>query len=186
MKKQPRYSKLPLIFFLLMVMHGCKSGNDFPYDEGNVEQHVISIKTAQAYTASYRSAVAELNKNIGDTAFLKTRFNLPVAVQFNKDVLALLLNQKDPAGNTAAGIRMYFARNEKNEITLVLVPHDKANNDIINRLINKDVAFIPGISAAYAQQPTGQAVDNALRCPTFCDQLNSGLGGELDFLTTGK
>ena len=178
MKQQPLYRIFTLFVFLLFIISGCENRNNIPYNEGNVEENIISIKTAQQYTASYRSAVTALSRSAGGNV-LNREFQLPVAVQFNRDVLALLLNQADSSGKPAAGVRMYFARDSKNQITLVLVPIDGANNDIINKLIEKNVVYVPGVTPAYADQVNGQAVNNALRCPTFCDQLSSGLSGDL-------
>ena len=182
MKHQPLYPPLLVLIIALLSLQACNQRKDIPYEEGRVEENIISIKTAQAYTASYRNAVTALSRRTSGGAFLRDSFQLPVAVQFNKDVLALLLNQKDSAGNYADGVRMYFARDARNQVTLVLVPYDRSNNDIINKLIQKDVAWMPGITSAFADQVDGQAVDNALRCPTFCDHANSGLSGELELI----
>ena len=180
MKQQPFYRVLSLLASLLFIISGCTNRTNIPYNQGNVEANIISIKTAQQYTASYRSAATALSRSLGGN-YLNSNFQLPVAVQFNRDVLALLLNQADSLGNPAAGVRMYFARDGKNQVTLVLVPIDGANNDIVNKLIDKNVVYLPGVTPAYADQVNGQAVNNALRCPTFCDQLNSGLSGNLIF-----
>jgi hypothetical protein len=178
MKQQPLYPAFLLLVMIMLLVQACNQRRDIPYDEGRVEENIISIKTAQAYTASYRNGVTALSR-AGGSGYLRDSFQLPVAVQFNKDVLALLLNQKDSAGNYADGIRLYFARDARNQVTLVLVPYDRSNNDILKKLIQKDVAWIPGITPAFAQLAEAQAVDNALRCPTFCDQASSPLNGEL-------
>ena len=179
MKQQPLYAALVLCIVIVFFMQACNRKGDIPYEESNVEKNIIPIKTAQAYTASYRNAVAALSRITGGGGYLKDSFQLPVAVHFNKDVLALLLNQKDSSGNYAEGVRMYFARDARNQVTLVMVPYDQQNNDIINKLTQKDVAWLPGITAAFAQELDAHAVDNALRCPTFCDRGGSGLGGDL-------
>jgi hypothetical protein len=166
---------------LLFILQSCNQRKDIPVNEENVERNIISIKTAQRYTARYRSGVTDVSRRMSDRKFLIDSFNMPVAVNFNQDALALLLNQKDRKGAYASGVRMYFARNDSNHVTLVLVPYDAAGNDILNRLIAKDVAWLPGVTRAFAQTTDAQAVDNSLRCPTFCDQSNSGLGGTIEF-----
>jgi hypothetical protein len=159
------------------ILNSCNNQKRIPQTDGRVEQNIISIRTARAYTANFRRGRSEVISQLKDPAYLDKNFQLPVAVQFNRDVLALLLKQKDSSGNIADGIRFYFARNDQNQVTLVLVPYDRKNNDILNQLIDKDVVSVPGISSAQAQpRLNAQAVDNALRCPTFCDQSNSGLG----------
>jgi hypothetical protein len=178
MKQQALSFTLAVFVIILLSGQSCNNQTgDLPYDEGNVEENIISIKTAQAYTASYRNGVTALSRT--GSGYLRDSFQMPVAVQFNKDVLALLMNQKDSSGGRAEGVRLYFARDAKNQVTLVLVPYDRSNNDIINKLIKKDVAWIPGITPAFAQLVEAQAVDNALRCPTFCDQASSPLDGDL-------
>jgi hypothetical protein len=185
MKQHPPFLTLLLFAFVLITIQACRSKQNFPYEESNAERFIISLERGKKMTESFRRGVTELSGKVTDPNYLRTGFQLPVAVQFNKDVMALLLNQKDSTGNYAEGIRMYFARNDSNQVTLVLVPHDKNNKDILNRLITKDVTFIPGISAAFAQQRNAQVADNALRCPTFCD-ITSDLSGQIDLLNPGQ
>ena len=181
MKHPSAYSVIfPLMLFF--ILQSCNQRNDIPVNEGNVEGNIISIKTAQRFTARYRTGVTDISRRMEDRRFLRDSFNMPVAVNFNNDVLALLLNQKDGKGTYASGVRMYFARNDSNHVTLVLVPYDGNGNDILNKLIAKDVAWLPGVTPAFAQDADAQAVDNSLRCPTFCDQANSGLSGTMELL----
>jgi hypothetical protein len=175
MKQKPSYLFFVVALFTVLFFDACDNQKRLPFEQSAVEPHIISINKAASYTSSFRNGQAELQKLLRDTSYLNRNFQMPVAVQFNKEVLALLLRQKDATGKVAQGVRMYFARNEQNQVTLVLVPYDAKGNDVINRLIDKDVASIPGISAAYAQTLAGQAADNALRCPTFCDRSKSPL-----------
>jgi hypothetical protein len=175
MKHKPGYPFIILAILTVLLFDRCDNQKRIPFEQSQVEPHIISIRKAATYTASFRNGQAELQKLLRDTSYLNRNFQMPVAVQFNKDVLALLLRQKDAGGRLAQGVRMYFARNEMNQVTLVLVPYDGRGNDILNKLIEKDVAYIPGITSAYAQNVAAQAVDNALRCPTFCDRLSSPL-----------
>jgi hypothetical protein len=175
MKQKPAYAFFLLAILTVLLFDRCDNQKRIPFEQSQVEPHIISIRRAQTYTASFRSGQEDLKKMLRDTSYLTRNFQMPLAVQFNKEVLALLLRQKDAGGRLAQGVRMYFARNEQNQVTLVLVPYDGRGNDILNKLIEKDVASIPGISSAYAQELGAQAVDNALRCPTFCDRLSSPL-----------
>src|SRR5688500_15363364 len=167
MKQHSLYSLVSSLM-LFLLFQSCNQRSDIPVNEGNVEGNIIPIKTAQRYTARYRSGVTDVSRRMSDRRFLIDSFNMPVAVNFNNDVLALLLNQKDSKGAYASGVRMYFARNDSNHVTLVLVPYDAAGNDILNKLIAKDVVSLPGVTRAFAQDLDAQAVDNSLRCPTFC------------------
>jgi hypothetical protein len=90
------------------------------------------------------------------------------AEAFNRDAIAVLLNQKDSLGNSAAGIRVYYGVNEGGQVRMILVPYDIKGNDIVHQLIVEKAAKIPGISEANAYWDNGQAIDNGQRCPTVC------------------
>ena len=111
MKQHSVYSIL-FSLLLLFILQSCNQRKDIPVNEENVEANIISIKTAQRYTARYRSGVTDVSRRMSDRKFLIDSFNMPVAVNFNQDALALLLNQKDRKGAYASGVRMYFARND--------------------------------------------------------------------------
>jgi hypothetical protein len=112
--------------------------------------------------------------SIGTAAGAGCSLNLPIAESFNRDVIALLLNQKDASGNVAAGVRMYYGINENNEVCLVLTPYDNNGKDIINNLTKSGPVAIkvPGISTASAQVDDGDdgtVIERGQRCPTVCD-----------------
>jgi len=103
--------------------------------------------------------------------------NLGEAEAFNRDAVAVLLNQKDAQGNPAAGVRVYYGVDRQGQVRLVLVPYDSKGNDIIGQLIGNKSVSIPGISSAQAFDSPGQTVENGQRCPVVCDNGTSGLGG---------
>jgi len=108
---------------------------------------------------------------------LQTALNLGQAEAFNRDAIAVLLNQKDSLGNPAAGIRIYYGLDKNGLVRQVLVPYDSKGNDIINQLISNKAVKIPGISTATAAGTDGQTVENGQRCPVICDNGVSGLNG---------
>jgi hypothetical protein len=148
----------------LIALTSCAGGGGgIPVDEKLARVHVIPIKEAKAYTNSFETGRADLAKKIGDTAYLVDTFNLPNAEMFNRHAIALLLNQEG-----AEGIRIYFGRDAKGQVRLVLLPVDKEGKNIIRKLIPNNTVSIPGISPAYAQEE-GEAIENGQRCPTMCD-----------------
>ena len=155
----------PLLFLALLVfviaLVGCGDGG-IPVDEQRARQHIIKVVDAKTYTASLEQGIAMLTRRLGDNT-LRDSFSIPKAETFNRDAIALLLNQEG-----ADGIRIYFGRNAKNEVCLVLVPVDKNGQNIIRNLVGSRTAFIPGVSKAYADGE-GEAVENGQRCPVVCD-----------------
>ncbi len=73
-------------------------------------------------------------------------FGAEKAVFFGKDKLQEILNQAD-----CKGIRMYFAINEENEKTLVLVGANEDESDQIN----------------------GKILDRGRICPIYCSSANA-------------
>jgi len=145
-----------------------------PFNEDSVRGHIIKIDEAKAYTAKYRSVMDSSKKQIAPRAVGGLEFGL--AESFNRDAIAILLNQKDSLGNDAAGIRVYYGENEGGQIRMILVPYDSKGNDIIHQLIVEKAAKIPGISEAKAYWDGGQAIDNGQRCPAVCSSTG-GLAG---------
>ena len=179
---------LSLLLIILMIVSGCYNNQQqqqdqrIPVNADNVKNHIIDIKLAREYTKSFRDERSRLD-SLTQRKYLSTEFDLANAESLNRDVFALLLEQKDKEGNPAAGIRMYNGRKynetlKRYEVTLVLVPYDKNGNDIINKLTAQTTAIrLPGVSSAQAQGDGGNAIDNAPRCPEVCDNGNSGLNG---------
>lgn len=169
----------PIVFSLvtaLMILNGCGQpprqglNVDIPYNEDSLRKHIISIDEARAYTLNYRNTTDSFDKQY---PVLKTGYDMGRAEAFNRDAIAVLLNQKDSLGNPAAGIRVYYGLNKGGEVRMVLVPYDSQGNDIIHQLTKNAAVSIPGIPAAKAYWDNGQAVENGQRCPVVC----SGTGG---------
>lgn len=150
----------------LIALTSCAGGNGggIPVDEAQARTHIISVKEAKAYTNSFELGRSQLAKRLGDSTYLVDTLNLPNAEMFNRHAIALLLNQEG-----AEGIRIYFGRDPKGEVRLVLLPVDKNGKNIIRKLIPNGAVHIPGISSAYAQED-GEAIENGQRCPTMCDE----------------
>lgn len=144
----------------LFTLAGCTGGGgDIPVDEKLARVHIIPIKEAKAFTDSFEEGRAYLSKKLGDSTYLTDSFNLPNAEMFNRDAIALLLNQEG-----AAGIRIYLGRDPKGQIRMVLLPVNKEGQNIITRLL----PYGKGIKGVYGEEE-GEAVENGQRCPTMCD-----------------
>jgi hypothetical protein len=139
-----------------LAFAGCNDGK-IPVDTEQARRHIIEVKQGKAYTTSFRQGRQELARRLGDSAFLRDTFNLPIA---------LLLNQEG-----AEGVRIYFGRDEKGLVRLVLVPVDSKGQNIIRRFLGSTTAYIPGVKSANAAPPEddGDAIENGQRCPTMCD-----------------
>lgn len=186
MKKMFFFS-ITVLFAIAFLFLGCSKDvqeKEISVDRSNVAQHIISVKLANSYTQKFRNVYGKYTQStttgkmsetsIGTAASTGCSLNLPIAESFNRDAIALLLNQKDATGNIAAGIRMYYGINENNEVCLVLAPYDNNGKDIINNL-SKSAPLaikIPGISTASAQTVSlddGGVIERGQRCPTVCD-----------------
>jgi hypothetical protein len=186
MKKMFFFS-IPVLIAIALLFLGCSKDvqeKEISIDRSNVTKHIISVKLANSYTQKFRTVYDKYAKSTQQGAMAETSIgtavgagcslNLPIAESFNRDVIALLLNQKDASGNIAAGVRMYYGINENNEVCLVLAPYDNNGKDIINNLRKSaPVAIkIPGINTASAQDDNpddGDLIERGQRCPTVCD-----------------
>ncbi|MBC7850663.1 MAG: hypothetical protein H7Y31_13055 [Chitinophagaceae bacterium] len=147
-------------FIIVLVSCAEKSGK-ISLDEARARTQVIPVSQGIRYQDSFTSARAQLRRLVTDSNFLGRKFNLPNAETFNRDAIALLLNV-----DSADGIRVYLAEDEKGLLKMVLVPVDKNGKDIITQLIGNNTAVrIPGISSAYARPGDGQVVENGQVCP---------------------
>ncbi len=139
----------------------------------SVKPHVIPIAQAIRWTGRFRNRVDSLRKNCKD---FKDSLWLPRAEAFNSDLIGLLLSQKDSTGTIAVGIRVYYGLDEKGVCRMIIVPYDKNNNDIINRLVVADDKGVPGVSSAKvaesSEQSGGQAGETGQQCPTVCSSGN--------------
>lgn len=186
MKRSVFLQTLSLLLIALFIITGCNNNQkqELPraINPDSVKNHIIDIKVAREYTKSFREERSRLD-SLTQGKFLKQEFDLANAESVNRDVITLLMEQKDKEGNLAAGIRLYNGRKynetlKRYEITLVLVPYDRRGNDIVNKLTVQTSALrVPGIKSAQAQDEGGDAVDNNPRCPQVCDDGGSGLNG---------
>lgn len=170
MKQQKILSYLLLLSAILTITliscKGQKNDRTIIYDEKRASEEVIPIDQAIQLQNNFIQGRAELTRLVRDSSFLTKRFNLSNAESFNRDAIALLLNQKD-----ADGIRIYLGDDGNGKIRLVLLPVDAKGNDIITTLIgntSRSTGFkIPGVSSAQAAPPaSAQAVETGQICPT--------------------
>lgn len=167
------------LFFLLIIASVCHFSACQPAAPGgeainqdSVKRHLISIDSAIRYTTSFRASVDGFNKNVPHFAD-SMRFGNAEA--FNKDLFRELLLQSNAKQGPAAGIRIYFGRDNTGLIRLVLVPYDSAGNDIINHIMDLNGKPITGAHVEALTVSDGQAGEDGIRCPTLCDDGSSGL-----------
>lgn len=164
-----------LLFLSLILITGCNQqtgGGGIPVNEDSVRAHILPIKEAVEYTARFRSTRDTFYKQLPN---MEHALNFGQAEAFNRDAVAILLNQKDSSGNQAAGVRIYYGLDQGGQVRMVLVPYDSHGNDIINQLITNKAVRIPGIPSANAFSSDGQTIENGQRCPTICGSGTSGL-----------
>lgn len=135
-----------------------------------VKHHVISIQEAQAMTASFRTAIEDMQKKVPT---FKDSLDFGHAEAFPTDVFLELLKQKDSLGQ-AVGIRIYYGRSADGKIRQILVPVDSAGNDIINHMVDVGEAGAK-THVESLKVSNGQALENGQRCPTVCGNDSSGL-----------
>jgi hypothetical protein len=147
----------------MALLAGCHSGK-IPVDEKKAQEHVITEAKAKEYIRSFADGTVELQRQIRDSQFLNSQFNLPIAEAFNRDAIGALLNAEG-----AAGIRIYLGRDSSGQVRLVLIPVTKDGRDIYTRLVGGVDANANGVSAAPQTQSIGQAMEDGQRCPTLCN-----------------
>lgn len=166
-----------LVVIFALTLSGCnqRTANigKIPYNEDSVKPHILPIAQAIEYTGKFRSMRDSFYNQL---PAMKSALNFGQAESFNNDAIAVLLNQKDEAGNQAAGIRIYYGLDNQGLVRMVLVPYDRKGNDIINQLVAERAVSIPGIPSAKAAGANGQTIENGQRCPVVCDS-GSGLSG---------
>lgn len=136
---------------------------DIPFDTANARKHVILIKDGRILTHSFDSSRRYLTGLVKDSGKqdLNKILRLPDEESFNRDIFALLLNQKDSKGAVAQGIRIYLGRDESGEVRLILVPVDAEGKNILNQMLPDEkgevkAVSIPGVSSATAAPPAGK------------------------------
>jgi hypothetical protein len=127
--------------------------------------HIISAKEAAAYTARFRSTWNEIPRQIPG---LSTRLNFIRSESFNRDAIAVLLNQRDGDGNLATGIRIHFGLDFEGQIHLVLTPHDAQGRSIIGRLSESP-------STGTESEGDGEVIEDGQRCPPSCGALSNSI-----------
>jgi hypothetical protein len=165
--KTPVLRLIMLFSLAALAFAGCNQespGGGIPIDRERAKTHIITEKQARALIGRYKESRLRVNDT---TNFLRDTSSLPHAESFNRHAIALLLNQEG-----AEGIRIYFGRDEKGEVHLVLLPIDKDGKNIVRRLLGGRQAYIPGVKSANAQYEDGdgEAVENGQRCPHDCDE----------------
>jgi hypothetical protein len=148
----------------IIALYSCNGGKgEIPVNKDRAKVHIIPIKTADSYRETFGKTKSALYGQIKDSSFLDREFDMPVAEMFNRDAIALLLNQEG-----ADGIRIYFGRDDKGQVRLVLLPVDKNGKDIRRKLL--DGAITQKAAAAPPDDDQdGEAVEVGQRCPTICD-----------------
>ena len=132
-----------------------------PYNKEKAQVHVIPANVAAALTAGFRKGQVELGRQLKDTAYLSKSFSMPLAESFNRDAIALLLNQKG-----AKGVRIYLGQDGKGLIRMVLVAVDERNNDIVGK--NGKVMKFTSQDDSGTDDGSGVILEAGQRCPTLC------------------
>jgi len=148
----------------VIILQGCThTSSQIPYNPDKAKKHFISLADAQALTSGYRKERITLTREITDTNYLATNFNLPNAESFNRDAIIALLNQKG-----AEGVRIYLGKDKQGLIRMVLAAVDSTGNDITtaSEPVSGTVGFIETANAG----STAPAVllESGQRCPTLC------------------
>ena len=172
-----RLSKTLLL--LLIVASACHlsacrqgTGGEPPINPDSVRTHILPIWQAVQYTASFRASIDSFSKSAPHFA---DSMNFGHAESFPKDVFYELLRQSNDKQGAAAGIRIYYGRDNAGTIRLILVPYDSSGNDIINHIIDLNGKPVPGAHVEALSVNGGQTIQDGQRCPTACDGGASGL-----------
>jgi hypothetical protein len=158
--KPTKISLLPGIMLgVALLFTQCRqevgSDQQIPYDKEKAQVHIISIKDAAQLAANFRKGRVALNRQLKDTAFLNTSFNMPLAEAFNRDAVVALLDQKG-----AKGVRIYLGQDAKGLVRLVLVAVNDKGNDIIGKN-GRIMKLTQNDGDAFA-------LESGQRCPTLC------------------
>jgi len=149
----------------LFILPGCNDGGDISYNKDRAKKHIISLRQADSYREGFAKAKDSLRNLTANSTFLDTQFDLPVAEMFNRDAIALLLDQKD-----ADGIRIYLGRDAEGKVRLVLLPVDKNGKDIRRVLLDdRSVTQQAGTQVDGFSDGGGQGIEVGQRCPTMCN-----------------
>lgn len=154
-----------ILFFSLMVLPGCRQNQNggntddtFNFDSATAAKSVIPIAEAVTLQQSFLSTFGEVKKLIRDTGYLSKNFNVPNGEAFSKDAILLLLSQKE-----AAGIRVYYGKDAKGVVRLVLLPVRKDGSVIYKKLITGGKPVPDSVSSALSS--AAEAVETGQTCP---------------------
>jgi len=154
-----------IVLFALMVLLGCQQnqggGNNdgtLKFDTAIAAKSVIPIAEAVTLQQNFIRTFGEVKKLIRDTSYLTKNFNIPNGEAFSKDALLLLLSQKE-----ATGIRVYYGKDSKGVVRLVLLPVRKDGSVIYNKLIASGKPAPDSASSALSSAV--QAVETGQTCP---------------------
>lgn len=152
--------------FVMLAMAGCKTDEhktEIPFDKEKAKVHLISLKKADEFKNTYSLAKQAVRLRCDSSAF-DSQLNLPVAEMFNRDAIALLLNQEG-----ADGIRIYYGTDSLGQVRLVLLPVDKNGKDIRKVLLDDRSITQKAATQVGGIEGGGQAVEVGQRCPTICN-----------------
>jgi hypothetical protein len=172
-----RLSKTLLL--LLVVASACHlsachpgTGGEPVINPDSVRQHILPIGQAVQYTANFRTYIDSFSKK---TPHFTDSVNFGHAESFPKDVFYELLRQSNDKQGAAAGIRIYYGRDNAGMVRMILVPYDSSGNDIINHIIDLNGKPVSGEKVEALSVSGGQTIQDGQRCPTVCDNGTSGL-----------
>lgn len=143
----------------------------------SARRHILPIDSAIQMNKSYlaaRARLAEAVRKGGDS--LENILDIPYDESFNRDIFALLLNQKG-----AAGIRIYLGKEEgTNKGKLIMIPIDKNGRNLIGKFLYKgkpvldddNAINVPGVSSAKAVVKKGDAAEKGGHCSPPCPLSN--------------
>ncbi|TWV94707.1 hypothetical protein [Chitinophaga pinensis] len=155
------------VAFPIAALSACTHGpstpkGDIPLDQSRAFEHVIPIEEARSLRQGYLAGRKELQAKLGGN-YLDSAFNIPEGETFNRHAIAAILNAKG-----ADGLRIYFGKDQKGQVRLVLLPVDAEGKDILTTLVAREkAANVPGVSSAKAGS-MDQAMESGQRCPPLC------------------
>jgi hypothetical protein len=152
----------------LTTLYSCKETgtSGIPIDRDRAKKHLISLTLADSYRNDFGKTKEALRSQVKDSSFLNKEFDMPIAEMFNRDAIALLLNQPG-----ADGIRIYLGRDAKGKVRMVLLPVDKNGKDIRRKLLDAltQKAAAQPLDPGDGGDGDGGAVEVGQRCPDLCD-----------------
>lgn len=163
-----------MILLVSVLLYSCNDHNfnqpgntgEIKFDTAVAARSVIPISQAIAFQQSFINTRTELSKLTRDTTFLTKNFNLPNGEAFSKDALLLLLSQKD-----ADAVRVYYGKDSKGVVRLVLLPITKDGKVIYNKLITSSSTNPPrdttktALKSNAVNDSDAEAVETGQTCP---------------------